>query len=266
MARIFLNYKTDDAPRSISSFVATELKSWLGRDRVFHDSTDLCGGDKWRKKVGDNIDACDLMIACIGSDWIDLAQRPRKEGDEDAAIWEIERALARELRVIPVLTGTTTIEDLKASPIGSSRTVKSLLELTAFQLREDHLHRDTEALIRTIWRGKPDRWPDPERTQRRWKPTFLAVLVAALAGLVVLYTLRWRQDPGSTTKAAGAYVKFDVRAGQLIERDMIDEVPDRQGELTEDLPLTFESHLRGGCFVRDLRSGHRLRWEDVGLR
>ena len=111
------------------------------------------------------IAACNVVLVIIGPDWLhvknEAGQSRLNQADDFVAI-EIAAALARNIRVIPVLVDGASIP--KASELPDS--LKPLVRRQAIEVRQPHFGRDAEALIERIreaigqeaglgrWRGR----------------------------------------------------------------------------------------------------------------
>jgi hypothetical protein len=111
MARIFISYR-----RSDSAGHAQLLNEYLEVYRpgeVFFDNNTLEDGDRWDRQIAQHLEDCEALLVVIGPGWL-RAQDPesgqrRLDNPEDWVRREIEAALARGARVIPVLMGGATL-------------------------------------------------------------------------------------------------------------------------------------------------------------
>ena len=131
--------------------------------------------------------ACDVFLAVIGPNWLDAKDdsgRRRFDNPDDFVTIEIAAALARNIRVIPVLVDGARTP--KADKLPDS--VKPLVRRNAVEVRNAHFGRDAEALANKVREALQGARPG---TGRR---PFLA---SAAAWLVV--PGRWRLVAGSAT-------------------------------------------------------------------
>src|SRR5262245_39189913 len=103
MPHIFISYRRDDT-EDISARIADALQERFGEANVFIDSG-IKGGEAWRERIDQALASCDVMLVIIGRSWskvrsADGTQRLAEPGDVVA--YEIEAALQRKLRLIPV--------------------------------------------------------------------------------------------------------------------------------------------------------------------
>jgi hypothetical protein len=102
VSRIFINYRREDASGS-----ASRIYEWIseayGDYQVFMDVDTIEPGLDWMLAIDRAVGQADLVLALIGTDWLaELNRRIAKEPD-DPMRHELETALSREIRVIPVL-------------------------------------------------------------------------------------------------------------------------------------------------------------------
>ena len=82
------------------------MKSHFGRDSVFIDVDTIPYGVDFRKHLHAAVGKCDVLLAVIGSKWLDSRQEDgtrRLDDPRDFVRIEIVAALQRAIPVIPVL-------------------------------------------------------------------------------------------------------------------------------------------------------------------
>src|SRR5262249_42083247 len=108
--------------------------------------------------------ACDLFLAVIGPNWLNAKDdrgRRRLDNPDDFVTIEIAAALARNIRVIPVLVDGARTP--KADKLPDS--VKPLARRNAVEVRNTHFGRDAEALANKVGealkgaRPVTEQWP-----------------------------------------------------------------------------------------------------------
>jgi hypothetical protein len=94
----------------------------LGRENVFFDVySKIPAGMDFFEILTERVTACDALVAIVGAGWIsglDTNSRRRIDNPNDTVRIEIEAALERGIRVIPVLVdgaGMPNAEDLPDS-------------------------------------------------------------------------------------------------------------------------------------------------------
>ncbi|HYZ18750.1 MAG TPA: toll/interleukin-1 receptor domain-containing protein [Gaiellaceae bacterium] len=164
MARIFINYRRGD-----TSSNASRLCEWLGErygeDQVFMDVDAIEPGLDWARAIENAVGSADLVLAMIGKDW--LAELKRRSADEDDFMrYELETALSRDIRVIPVL-----VEGAKMPPTAElPESLASLTRRQAFEIRDERFRFDKEELFRRVDRALEGQGVAVPRTERAPQP------------------------------------------------------------------------------------------------
>lgn len=167
--KIFICYRRDDtAPEAIS--IGQFLERELGRGSVFMD-IDIHAGANFPVVLDQRLAQCKVLLALIGSDWLDEKNGAgrRLDDPEDWVRLEISRALARQIPVIPVCINRDELPHKAALP----EDLQGLLNHQAAFVSTARFRNDMAGLVRDI-----RAIPDPLRKQR-------TVLIAAL-GLALL--------------------------------------------------------------------------------
>ena len=165
--RIFISYR-----RNESSDLVGRLHDWLAnrtRYSVFLD-INATGGTPWLAEILKRLHDCEVLLAVIGPGWLDArdAQGGRRLDDpQDVVRVEIETALQRGVRVVPVLVHGAAMPAASDLPAPLAR----LADLHALPLRSDTFQFDISRLLDAI---------RPER-----KPLHMRVLASA-SGLLLL--------------------------------------------------------------------------------
>jgi len=186
MPRIFINYRRDDSA-GYAGRIHDTLASAFGTDSVFIDIDDIKPGVDYVSTIEACIAGCDVMLTLIGRRWLDSQDASRRRRLDDPADFvrvEIERALARHIRVIPVLIGTASMpgqDDLPAD-------ISPLATLEAIPLSDSRWQYDMSQLVNAI--GEP--LPRQRESRARWIWAALAA-VAILGG--ALWLAPWHEKP-----------------------------------------------------------------------
>ena len=106
MTSIFVSYRRTDAPGHAGRLY-DRLVERLGEAGVFKDLDSMEPGADFVEVIEETIARCDALIAVIGRDWLARGQdgSRRLDDPEDWVRLEIANALARRIRVVPVLVG-----------------------------------------------------------------------------------------------------------------------------------------------------------------
>ncbi|NBC21236.1 MAG: TIR domain-containing protein [Alphaproteobacteria bacterium] len=102
---IFISYRREDAAGAAGR-LHDHLSARFGREAVFMDVDAIEPGVDFHEVLNQQVGACDVLIAVIGRDWLDAVDedgQQRIADCDDFVQIEIAAALARNVRVIPVL-------------------------------------------------------------------------------------------------------------------------------------------------------------------
>jgi alkylated DNA nucleotide flippase Atl1 len=138
--RIFLSYRREDT-RHVVGRVGDRLMDHFGDERVFLDVDTIEPGMDFAEAIAAAVGSCQVLLALIGDRWLDSADRKgrRKLDDSnDLVRLEIQAALERNIRVIPVLVdgvAMPTAEELPSSMAGLAR--RQAFELSYSRFRDD---------------------------------------------------------------------------------------------------------------------------------
>src|SRR5262245_1761202 len=184
--KIFINYRRDDSPGTAGR-LHDRLAQTFGRNNLFMDVDHIPAGVDFVEHLHSQVAACDVFLAVIGPNWLDAKDddgRRRFDNPDDFVTIEIAAALARKIRVIPVLVDGARTP--KAEKLPDS--VKPLVRRNAVEVRNTHFGRDAEALTQKVREALEGGRP----VTRQW--AFLANAAALL-----LAPGRWHLVAGSAT-------------------------------------------------------------------
>jgi hypothetical protein len=142
---IFINYRRDDS-MGMAGRLYDRLAQAFERNNLFMDVDHIPAGVDFVNHLNNQVAACDVFIAIIGPNWLDARNERgdrRLHVPDDFVTIEIAAALARDIRVIPVLIDGARMP--KAGDLPES--LKPLVRRHAVNLRHDQFGRDAEALI-----------------------------------------------------------------------------------------------------------------------
>src|SRR5262249_37539770 len=160
--KIFINYRRDDSI-STAGRLYDRLAQTFGRDNLFMDVDHIPAGVDFVEYLHSQVAVCDVFLAVIGPNWLNAKDddgRRRFDNPDDFVTIEIAAALARKIRVIPVLVDGARTP--KADKLPDS--VKPLVRRNAVEVRNTHFGRDAEALtqkvreVLTVARPVTGRW------------------------------------------------------------------------------------------------------------
>jgi hypothetical protein len=185
--QVFLSYRRSDVPAHAGR-LADALRQRLGSDSVFQDVAAIAPGRDFTAAIDRALDDADALLAVIGPGWLTAATpqgAPRLSEADDYVRLELARALARDVRVVPVLVGGATL------PAATELTddLKGLVRRQAVVLHDETWHEDVNGLVGSL-RGKP---AVPATRRPRW----LLPAVAVAAALAVVGAAAWLLGPGT---------------------------------------------------------------------
>jgi hypothetical protein len=148
-SRIFVSYRHQDTGE-ITPHLGTRLETFFGAGAVFVDTEDLMAGDDFRDQISRAIENCTVMIVMIGSKWCDIKSESgelRLEEENDYVRIEIESALARGVKIIPLLVNGAKMPSEKELP----ESISKLAFLQAETIRSGRpFSSDTNSLIKVL--------------------------------------------------------------------------------------------------------------------
>jgi TIR domain len=148
MSRIFINYRREDTAPN-----ASRIYEWLseryGDDQVFMDVDTIEPGLDWMVAIDRAVGSADLVLALIGTDWLNEFER-RGFGSDDPMRHELETALARkDIRVIPLLVnGAKMPPSSELPPTLSSLARRHALEI--MRPGDERFRVDKQALLERV--------------------------------------------------------------------------------------------------------------------
>jgi len=187
MAKIFISYRREDGIARAGR-IYDRLVSRYGEDQVFMDLGKIAAGADFEKVLDQQLGACDVLIAIIGEVWL-VSRKGRRRLDDQADFVrrEIERALQRNVRILPVLVGEAKMPTASELPPG----LTELASRNATRISDEGFDAAMEGLILDI--EDPNRAPEDtafdrwQRLRQRVRMHREAVLTGAV--IVILTAL-----------------------------------------------------------------------------
>jgi TIR domain len=157
--KIFISYRRDDA-RHFAERLYDRLVRRFGSDFVFKDVDFLVPGGDFPSQLEKALSQCDVCLAVIGKHWTGSKSwggRRRIDHPKDFVRFEIETALRRGMRVVPVLADEAAMPKVNDLPAG----LRPLAFQEAQSIGHDpDFHRDIDRLL--IHLGEDARVPSGE--------------------------------------------------------------------------------------------------------
>jgi len=139
--RIFISYRRDDTAGHAGRLHA-DLVAHFGADRVFMDTETIEPGADFTERLRREIESSDVLIALIGKRW--SARRLREP--QDFVRLEIQLALDRKLRVIPVLVQGARMPSITQLP----ESIGDLSHRNAVEISSSRWSRDVKELVAAL--------------------------------------------------------------------------------------------------------------------
>lgn len=183
---IFLSYRRGDTAGHAGRLF-DRLAHRFGNSQVFMDVDTIRPGEDFAKAVVASVNACRVLVALIGDDWVSASEEQgrRLDNPADFVRLEIAAAIARGIPIIPVLVEGAAMPRAEELP----EDLRPLLRYQAFEIRDTRFDAEAQDLIRAIEdliqssAGRDPRKPLPHRPSA-W--AWLGLGIAALVGLLAL--------------------------------------------------------------------------------
>lgn len=146
MPTTFISYRRDDSSGHAGRLYDV-LAARFGEDAVFLDVDSIGPGEDFAEVVERVLDRCDVLLAVVGRAW----SSERLHDPADFVRLEVERALARGLRVVPVLVGGAALPPAGDLP----PSLRPLLRRNAFELSDLRFRRDADHLAEHLVETAP---------------------------------------------------------------------------------------------------------------
>ena len=202
---MFVSYRREDTI-SEANQIHWLLRSRFGPNSVFLDMESIPFGIDFREKLSQAIDACDVVLALIGVDWLrpDQHGARRLDNPDDYVRMELALALQRGKPIIPVLVNLATMprpDDLpadleqlayqNAARLDYRRRVDDDLERIVrdieYLAREGNSRTDTNSSLRIVSSERVDGGPFPVWNFTLVNRSSMSQVITELRGKVIEY-------------------------------------------------------------------------------
>src|ERR1700745_4207763 len=145
---IFVSYRRQES-KDFAGRLYDRLADRFGDGQVSIDVAAIEPGLDFAEEINRAVAACQVLLAVIGPNWLtatDERGRRRLDDPDDIVRLEIEAALARDVRVIPILVESAVMP-------GRNDLADSLARLArrnALHIRHESFRSDAERLIAAI--------------------------------------------------------------------------------------------------------------------
>jgi len=246
LPRIFISYRREETAYP-AGWLFDRLGDRFGDDQVFKDVDSIDPGDDFVQRITTAVGSCDVLLALIGDEWLTITGddgRRRLENSDDFVRVEIEAALARGVRVIPVLVDGATMPDAEELP----PSLAALARRQALELSPTRFEFDTDRLLAVLEKADPDgehpaavsgeRRADESASRavdrsdasgrRLAKQALISVGIAVAAALALGTLLVVLFRPSSDSVADEPGESWTAQANEICERanESIDDLPE----------------------------------------
>ena len=145
---VFISYRREEAAGHAGR-LRDRLIARFGENQVFMDVDAIEPGLDFAEEIAAAVESCQILLAVIGKEWLaasDNEGRRRLDDPDNLVRLEIEAALKRNTRVIPVLVGGAAMPRRKDLP----DPVGSLARRHAHELSHSRFDYDAEQLLEII--------------------------------------------------------------------------------------------------------------------
>ncbi len=147
---IFISYRRHESSH-LAGRLADRLTGRFGAGRVFIDVDTIEPGVDFAEEISRAVAACQVLLAIIGPAWLTATDERgvrRLDDPDDIVRLEIEAALARGVRVIPILVEGAAMPARQDLP----ESLAPLARRNALLIRHESFHSDAGRLITAIER------------------------------------------------------------------------------------------------------------------
>jgi hypothetical protein len=224
--RIFISYRREETAYP-AGWLFAQLADHYGGGQVFKDVDSIQLGDDFVEVITRAVGSCDVLLALIGDEWLTITDahgRRRLDDPDDFVRLEIEAALARNVRVIPILVDGARMPRADELPDSLARLVRR----QALELSPARFDFDTGRLLKVLDRtlaemraaqpepgatpsvpqaapATPSGSSEPPGGQRRRRSTRARVLAGAgVAVVLILLVVAIVANSGGTPSPTGA--------------------------------------------------------------
>jgi hypothetical protein len=195
LSAIFISYRRDDA-RADAGRLARDLQTRLTGTRIFRDIDTIEPGVDFVTAIEKAVGSSAAVLAIIGPRWLsatDTSGTRRLDNPDDIVRIEIEMALQRDVRIIPLLVGGASMPSSADLPPPLAK----LARRNAHELSESRWDYDVQKLAQSLAtilgvKFAPDMTsatPAPVSEGRRFGRFLLAAILSALGIILLLPAL-----------------------------------------------------------------------------
>ena len=140
MPKFFICYRREESQYP-AQMIYQKLISEYDADSVVFDVDSVPLGADFREYLDNQVSRCDVLLAVIGTRWLDILNR-RLDDDDDFVRIEIESALDRNIPIVPVLLAGVSIPASDSLPPSLEKLAyKNAAQVSAGKDLTTHLDR-----------------------------------------------------------------------------------------------------------------------------
>jgi hypothetical protein len=146
--RIFISYRRDETAYP-AGWLFDRLAQHFGPAQIFKDVDSIELGDDFVQVISRAVGSCDVLLALIGDRWLTITDdrgRRRLDDPDDFVRLEIEAALERNVRIIPILVDGANMPRTDELPAG----LVGLERRQALELSPSRFEYDTNRLLKVL--------------------------------------------------------------------------------------------------------------------
>jgi tetratricopeptide (TPR) repeat protein len=154
---VFISYRRQDTG-PYARLLYEELRRRLDSEQVFMDVDSIEVGVDFAEAIQHAVAACEVLLALVGPQWLTITDangQQRLEDPDDTVRLEIEAALTRNIRVIPVLVDNTLMPQRQQLP----ESLAPLSRRNALELSYNRYGYDLGRLLEAVERVLGQRFP-----------------------------------------------------------------------------------------------------------
>ena len=207
--RIFISYRHQETAWPAQQLYDV-LVEHFPREQVFKDIDNIGPGEDFVERITAAVESCDALLALIGPEWLTITNKKgqrRLDDPDDFVRLEIEAALTRSVRVIPILVDGATMPRVEELP----PSLAGLVRRQALEVSPARFDFDTSPLLKVLNEGRPSKnvsSPGPNRTLRRVMMIgipFAALLAIYLIIQFVLGQPAQQENDGAQSSASNEF-------------------------------------------------------------
>ncbi|MEO6188413.1 MAG: toll/interleukin-1 receptor domain-containing protein [Ginsengibacter sp.] len=181
---IFISYRKEDSKWN-TQLLYDRLSHYFPSKEIFKDFNTIKAGEDYRKVISEALKKCQVLLVIIGKNWVNSQDEKgvqRLQNPEDLLRIEIETALSRNIRVIPILFDNIAMPSQTLLPAS----LAPLLLKQSVSVSETNFEYDIRHLAEAI--KKKHIYDDSDRPILNKILRYRIILMMAIGTLLVALT------------------------------------------------------------------------------